>query len=225
MLAALGLLACASEPEHVGHWESTYRGRGGEANGFVLRADSTMDRYKFRAFEFRFSTEGDSLRMVPILPDSFLPAGATTPPVYTNHYSVVGDTLIRSDTNYTEWLVREGPPAGDATSLLGTWKVVRSTGDKTTGGTTTGYERFRPDSVLQVRIPVDVTPGTYRLMTDPEDTLKPDSLVFFFNDDTSRCVLSWRGDTLALSRTFTNGTFTFDYVRAGQDAWYRLEKP
>ncbi len=225
-LVTLALLACASEPKPVspflGHWESVYRGRGGEANGLVIKADSTVDRLKFRAFDFHYSVSGDTLRLVPILPDSFLPVGATEPPVYVNHFEITGDTLMRSDSTLTEWLVREGTPdAGDAGGLVGVWRVARTTAPSITYG----FARFGADSVLQVRKPHEIKIGRYVAQVDFVDTLRPDSITFYFPDDTSRCVLTFGADSLFLTRTFTNGTFTFGYVRAGEARWYRMIEP
>ena len=194
----------------MGLWESTYRGRGGEANSLLLKADSTLDRYYVRAFDFHYSTFGDSLLLQPIIADSFLPPGATVAPVFTSSYVVQGDTLVHADSLRTEWLVRVGPPPDDPASIVGTWKSVRST----TATNLSGYQRFRPDSVLEVRLPVSVKHGTYRLGTD--------SLTMFVDTDTSRCGLTWLGDTLTLSRTFTNGKFSFGYLRGGKDVWYPL---
>jgi hypothetical protein len=79
-----------------------------------------------------------------------------------------------------------------------------------------GFMRFRPDSVVEMRLPVSSKQGVYRLTGD--------SLVFFMpGGDTSRCAMSLRGDTLELTRTFTNGTFTFRYLRAGKEAWYYVD--
>lgn len=216
-LAGLALAACSKDPapvrDHVGLWESTFRGRGGEANSLVINADSIVNRYYFRAYDFRFSDYGDSLRLEPIVPDSLWPAGDTAPPVFVVSYEIVGDTLIRTETNGKEWLLREGPPPARPNSIEGTWKTVRST----LALAAVGYHRYRPDSVLEVRLPVSTKAGVYKRHAD--------SLTFTFPDDTSRCVLALRADTMDLTRTFTNGTFTFGYRRAGDTAWYRLDEP
>lgn len=216
-LVILALAACFSDRtssrDHEGMWESTYRGRGGEANSFVLHGDSLVDRYFMKAFDFRFTTFGDSLRIQPIVPDSFLPAGDTAAPIVVVHYSVKADTLIRTEAHRTEWLVREGPPPGNPYAIIGTWKAVRSTD----AFTLEAYHRYRPDSVLEVRLPVSVKHGVYKI--------RPDSLTFYFSDgDTTPCALTLRGDSLDLTHTFTNGTFTYDYVRINPGPWYRLEE-
>jgi hypothetical protein len=216
-LSGLALAACSKEPapplDHVGLWESTFRGRGGESNSLVMNADSIVNRYYFKAFDFHFSDYGDSLRLEPIVPDSLLPAGDTAPPVFVIPYEIVGDTLVRTETNGREWLLREGPSPAGPNSIEGTWKTVRST----LALTAVGYHRYRSDSVLQIRLPVSTKSGVYKRHAD--------SLTFTFPDDTSRCVLALRADTMNLTRTFTNGTFTFGYRRAGDTAWYRLDEP
>jgi hypothetical protein len=50
-------------------------------------------------------------------------------------------------------------------------------------------------------------------------------MYLYFSDDTSRCVLSFSADTLVLTRTFTNGTFSFGYLRKGDASWYRVIQP
>ena len=224
-LIALAVCACTPEPEpgppYLGHWESLYRGRGGEANGLVIKADSTVERLTFYAFDFHYSVAGDTLRLIPILPDSFLPVGATEPPVFTNLFKITGDTLVRSDSGLTEWLVREGKPEAGPESIVGIWRVARSSA----ANMTIGFARFTADSLLQVRKPADVRPGRYVAKINDQDTL-PDSLTFYFPDDTSRCELTWKGDTLQFARTFVNGLFTFGYLRQGDARWYRkIELP
>lgn len=224
-LLVLGPGACSSEPPvpppYVGHWESLYRGRGGESNGLVIRADSTVDRLNYWAFDFHYRVEGDSLRLMTRgIPTPFTPWD-TVPRVFTNHVSFSGDTLVRADSQKSEWLVREGEPVSGAPPIQGTWRVVRSSVE----GEDLGFERFLADSVLQVRVPANTKTGSYRAQFDPVDTLRPDSLTMYFPDDTSRCVLTWKADTLVLTRTFTNGEFSFGYVRAGDSAWYRVRQP
>lgn len=224
LLTALALYACskkAEPPPYLGHWESIYRGRGGEANGLVLRADSSMDRLTYRAFDFRYTVEGDSIRMVAMLPDSLWPRGDTVPPVFVNHFAIAGDTLVEADLLHKEWLVRESRPEPGQSPLVGTWRTFRSNAAESD----LGFAKFRADSVLQIRIPAGVTTGEYVVHTDAADTLRPDSMYMYMPNDTSRCVLSWRADTLVLSRTFTNGTFYFLYLRAGDSSWYRLLQP
>lgn len=224
MLGGMVLCACGSDPKpppYLGHWESLYRGRGGESNGLVIRADSTMDRLSLRAFDFRYSVVGDSLRMVAMIPDSLWLPGDTAPPVFYSRFSLSGDTLMQWDEFRTEWLVREGGWESPGSPLVGTWRTVRST----VPNVDLGFARFRADSVMQVRVPAAVVTGTYSVQADFVDTLLPDSICFYFPDDTSRCVLSWRVDTLVLTRTFTNGTFSFEYLHAGDTSWYRILKP
>jgi hypothetical protein len=213
----LGAAACQPAekplPGHVGLWESTYRGRGGEANSIVLHPDSLVDRYFLKAHDFHFSVFSESLRVQAIVPDSFLRAGDTIAPQMTLSYSVRGDTLVRSALGGSEWFLREDSLVADPTSILGSWKLVRST----QAFTLHSYHRYRADSVLEVRLPVSVKHGVYKL----ED----DSLFFFFHDaESSRCALSLAADTLELTRTFTNGTFTFGYLRSAPEPWYRLEE-
>lgn len=212
ILAALTMSACHREnPQSralAGLWESTYRGRGGEANSLVMSGDSLIQRVYLKAFDFRYSAWGDSLRLELLIPDSLWPPGATAAPSLVLQYTIRGDTLVRNEPHRTEWLVRRGDEAGDPHSLVGTWKVVRSTD----AVLVPSLQRFRPDSMLQVRMPVSTMSGVYRA--------QPDSIVFLLETDTSRCALSLRGDTLDVTRTFTNGTFTFTYLRASPELWY-----
>jgi hypothetical protein len=99
--------------------------------------------------------------------------------------------------------------------------VVRSTAPNIAYG----FERFGADSVLQVRTPHEIKLGRYVPRVDYADTLSPDSMTFYFTDDTSRCQLTWSADTLFLTRTFTNGTFSFGYLRSGDARWYRMIGP
>lgn len=225
LLAALAVSACSSRqepaPPYLGHWESLYRGRGGEANGLVIKADSTVDRLKFRAFDFHYSVSGDTLRLIPILPDSFLPVGATEPPVFTNTFHITGDTLVRTDSGVTEWLVRDGQPEAGAESIVGVWRVARSS----SANLVIGFARFGADSLLQVRKPHEIKSGRYVPNLHVGEGGALDSMTFYFPDDTSRCLLTWSADTLQFSRTFTNGTFTFGYVRQGDARWYRMIEP
>jgi len=115
---------------------------------------------------------------------------------------------VRNEPHRTEWLVRKGEAQGDPQSLVGTWVVVRST-DAVNIST---YQRFLPDSSLQVRRLASTISGIYRTTLD--------SIVFLTDQDTSRCALSLRADTMDVTRTFTNGTFTFTYLRAAPQLWY-----
>jgi hypothetical protein len=216
-LAVLALAACASDTPpsrgQAGLWESTYRGPNGEANSIVMNSDSVVDRYFLKALDYRFSTFGDSLSIQPLVPDSLLPAGDTVAPVFKLHYAVEGDTLIRTGGHRTEWLARVGPPPGNPYAIVGTWKIVRSTDVLTVNG----FQRYRPDFVLEVRLPVSVKHGVYEIQGD--------SLWLTFNDgESSRCAMSLHGDSLALTRTYVNGPFTFEYVRRSTDLWYPLEE-
>jgi len=216
-LAMLAVAACGSEAPNsrgqAGLWESTYRGRNGEANSIVMNADSVVGRYFLKALDYRFSTLGDSLSIQPLVPDSFLPAGDTAAPVFTMHYAIEGDTLIRTAGHRTEWLARVGPPPANPYALIGIWKTVRSTDVLTING----FQRYRPDSVLEVRLPVSVKHGVYELQSD--------SLWLTFADgESSRCAIALHGDSMALTRTYNNGTFTYEYVRSSADLWYPLEE-
>lgn len=210
--ATLPLTGCSQDnPQSravAGLWESTYRGIGGQANSLVLSGDSLLQRVYLLAFDFRFSAWGDSLKLERLIRDSLGRLVDTAAPTLVLRYEVRGDTLIRDEPHRVEYLVRKGQAPGDPQSLIGTWVVVRSTDSANVNA----LARFLPDSTLQVRLKVSAASGIYRTTRD--------SIVFLVEADTGRCAFSLRADTLAVTRTFTNGTFTFTYLRGGPDLWY-----
>jgi hypothetical protein len=211
------LLACSKPADppstaHVGLWESVWRGPGGAANSFELDADSGVTRYYMKAFDFTYELAGDTLYMEPILPDSLKPHPDSAVRLAV-HWEIVGDTLIRTQPGHTEWLARTGPAPANPQSIVGEWQAIRSTETITFNG----YQRYREDGVLEVRLPMSVKSGIYRLTSD--------SLVFYLTgDDTTKCTYLFRGDTLDIASTFVNGTFTYSYLKSSPKAWYELEE-
>jgi hypothetical protein len=217
-LAMAASLAGCSEPAdppstaHVGLWESVWRGTGGAANSFELDADSGVTRFFLKAYDFQYEISGDSLFVEPTLHDSLAPH-ADSVRRQAIHWSIKGDTLIRSQPGHTEWLARSGPAPAGPESIVGEWQSIRSTDAITING----YQRYSEDGILEVRLPMSVKAGIYRRTSD--------SLVFYLRgNDTTKCTYLFRGDTLDISSTHANGTFTYSYLRASLKSWYELEE-
>jgi len=211
LAAGCGKKAPAVDTRLYGYWEGVTRdmiyhiGTGLE----ILPGDSVV-RVMARMADRPYFIEGDQLTLDLRKPgDDTIPLDTSNTKTYT--FTFTQDTLVRTFRGAVGWYVRFDDYMIDSQSILGTWKMVR-TSEPTLDP---AVERFTPEGVLYARIFQRSQPGTYAVAGD---TL----MLHFTGQDTLRFIHRLSGDSLFLK--LGDGADEL-YLRAGTRNWYAPKNP
>jgi hypothetical protein len=193
-----------------GYWETVERGARSAGQGLEILPGDSVVRVMGRMADRPYLIEGDQLTV------DFRPPGGDTialdtlnSKTFTFHFDQ--DTLVRTYRGQTGWYARLDNYMADSQSILGTWKMARTTD----AVLEPSIERFSPGGILHVRLFGRAQSGTY--------VVNADTLSLTFADQPPRH-FTYRiaGDTLYL--TLSDGE-EGAYLRSGEHLWYGSQSP
>jgi hypothetical protein len=198
------------DPRFYGYWESVDRGARNAGHGLeILRGDSVV-RVVGRMVDRPYFIEGDQLTVDMRSPGAdTIPLDTTNSKTFTFHFEL--DTLVREYGGQTGWYARIDSYMADSQSILGSWKMARTTDQVLEPS----VERFSPGGTLHVRLFGRAQSGKYAISAD--------TLSLMFGEEPVRAfTYRFAGDTLYLKLPEGDES---GYLRADARLWYGGQGP